>query len=793
MLTDLPRNPFNVHRVWKLTASAGCLSGDTIVEINRGGNSTKIRLDKLVRKFNEERKRTKSGAVHKRLGWDHSIPTRIRSNMDGQILLVPLISAFPSGKKKTYLLKTVSGRSIRATSEHPFRTNLGWKKLEKLKVGDSIVCDGGHSSRGCKDKTYYFEICLMNHPFCSSLCHSFRVPVHRVVAEAVMNGMRICDFIRRVRAGDLEGLRFLDPKVFVVHHKNADPFDNGPDNLEVLTHEAHRKKHANEEGWRNVAISTSFDDVESLEPFGVEETYDLTVYGDDPNYIANGLVVHNSGKSFYIKRTISELIDRGAKPSSIMYALFNRSPSITFRGFFPELTSADMRWWGTFHSVSMKLLKLKHSQVLDASAWGKEHGFDISGKMNAMEGRLGCWDRTYADVQKRVLDGVPQSAWKKSESRLWNALVGEERATGRTCFTRMISRVCDGKLFPEGVEYVFLDEGQDNSKIQLDWLDWVIKSRPDVKGIMIAGDDKQALNRFRGGRHDEFVKLEADESINIPVTYRCSQPILDFANRIASRMKNRSDLATVSMRETPNPAPVRRLQTLESATHFIIKQLGEGKRVAVLARDNVSAFFARKTLISRGIPTEEDVFAHLAVTHSAFARIALSGYATEGDVTDLLPALKPRKGDLERTLFDIPLVTRIRMGDIPPESLPTYSALRLGHAPIADLVHVGFSRKLVDALLVNALRTAMVNATASQVRAYRAFPLQFVQVGTIHSSKGNEYDTVVLLTDVTRKTFDSEQRDPQEAYRVWYTACTRARDELIITSVKGESLKTRII
>jgi replicative DNA helicase len=50
-----------------------------------------------------------------------------------------LTKAFYSGKKMTYRLTTRSGRTIKASANHPFRKLEGWKALEELKVGDRIA------------------------------------------------------------------------------------------------------------------------------------------------------------------------------------------------------------------------------------------------------------------------------------------------------------------------------------------------------------------------------------------------------------------------------------------------------------------------------------------------------------------------------------------------------------------------------------------------------------------------------------------------------------------------------
>ncbi|MGE0671287.1 MAG: replicative DNA helicase, partial [Parachlamydiales bacterium] len=50
-----------------------------------------------------------------------------------------MIKAFYSGKKKTFMLTTRTGRSIKASANHPFLKFGEWTPLEKLLVGDKIA------------------------------------------------------------------------------------------------------------------------------------------------------------------------------------------------------------------------------------------------------------------------------------------------------------------------------------------------------------------------------------------------------------------------------------------------------------------------------------------------------------------------------------------------------------------------------------------------------------------------------------------------------------------------------
>ncbi len=97
---------------------SGCLTADT--RLLRADDGSEITLGELVR----------AGA--------RDIPVW---SMDDSWRLVPatLTHAFPSGVKPVFSLRLASGRQLRATANHKFRTLDGWEPLGDLAVGDRIA------------------------------------------------------------------------------------------------------------------------------------------------------------------------------------------------------------------------------------------------------------------------------------------------------------------------------------------------------------------------------------------------------------------------------------------------------------------------------------------------------------------------------------------------------------------------------------------------------------------------------------------------------------------------------
>ncbi|HEY5935771.1 MAG TPA: error-prone DNA polymerase [Kofleriaceae bacterium] len=53
-----------------------------------------------------------------------------------------VLAVKPSGRKKTFRLRTALDREIEATGEHPFLMLTGWRKLKDLRVGDAVAAAG---------------------------------------------------------------------------------------------------------------------------------------------------------------------------------------------------------------------------------------------------------------------------------------------------------------------------------------------------------------------------------------------------------------------------------------------------------------------------------------------------------------------------------------------------------------------------------------------------------------------------------------------------------------------------
>lgn len=273
----------------------GCISGDAVMAINRAGKGFSVKLRDLVHRFN-------GGQTGNGRCWHPEIPTYVQREVDGVVRLGRVKNAWSSGVKTTYTVTTETGRTIRATDEHPFLTEHGWLRLDELTPGTHVHVRGDQAKGNPREaKPRYREIAgLRRHPHAhrANAKHSpHRVAHHRLVAEARINGLTYDEHVRRVRAGATMGLLFLDPATQAVHHIDLNPTNNAPENLRVMWHHEHHSLHAELGKKDAVLFKVVTERVVSVERFGEEETFDIEVADDPHNFLANSFVVHNTGKT----------------------------------------------------------------------------------------------------------------------------------------------------------------------------------------------------------------------------------------------------------------------------------------------------------------------------------------------------------------------------------------------------------------------------------------------------------------------------------------------------------------
>lgn len=229
-------------------------------------------------------------------------------DQDGSVVRNQVLDVLKTGKKLCYQLHTEYGQKLIATNDHKFLTPDGFKKLSDIKEGDIIFVHNNTRRIGRKDYTQRPEVFVKYHPNLPTKIVTdkktkkdyvyYRGQVSRLVYEAFLNNVsyeKYVEILNTVEKEEINKFNFL-PHNIHVHHIDEDFTNNNLDNLCLLDPSEHGKLHAFDHK-ANLSFVAVPAVVVRKELIGERETYDLRCEFPYNNYIANGIVVHNSGKT----------------------------------------------------------------------------------------------------------------------------------------------------------------------------------------------------------------------------------------------------------------------------------------------------------------------------------------------------------------------------------------------------------------------------------------------------------------------------------------------------------------
>ncbi len=300
-------------RAMYLALKPGCISGDAVIKVNRHGKVYATKLRDLYEKWHNL----------SRVGWKKKGPTTAKSLMPDGILKHNLIkNVLKQGVRQTVLISLKSGKELVCTPDHEIAVQGGWCRADKLAKGSTVLTNGQIACRECgttKKVIHYYRAKY------KGLCWSCSKKGDR---GGNWRGGRQIDkdgyvlvsgqytHPRRDRHDCVrEHVLVLEKKLgrFLVgdevgHHKNGIKDDNSPDNLELSTNVEHSRHHGVEGSFQHMDGGTGGkggeiifvpreDTVVSVKPFGETDVYDIVM--DDPgrNFVADGIIVHNCGKT----------------------------------------------------------------------------------------------------------------------------------------------------------------------------------------------------------------------------------------------------------------------------------------------------------------------------------------------------------------------------------------------------------------------------------------------------------------------------------------------------------------
>lgn len=573
-----------------------------------------------------------------------------------------------------------------------------------------------------------------------------------------------------------------------------------------------------------------------------------------------------SGKTRVLTTRIYHLIRNGVAPESILAVTFTNKAAREMRERLGARLGQELAVWkrggqpfvATFHGLGRELLEQygrplgipRHFTIFDrddsqrAIKEGlKSMGIDpkeieprsilnrISRAKNEGYSRTEFTDR-YAKEQFRTR--VVADAW-----RLYDDALKKESALDfddlLTLPVKLLNEHPEVRAqVQERFHYIHIDEFQDTNEVQGKLASLLAGSR---KNLFVVGDIDQTIYTWRGATIDNLLQFEKQyenaKTIILEHNYRSSKTIVDAANQIIERNRNRKEKRSVTDNGAGDPITLMFAETAEAEAAWIAREaahlVSKGvpvTEIAVLFRTNFQSRVLEEAFLAEGLPYRllgtrffdrkevKDVLSwvRLALDPAREAdRIravqfpsrgigkVLLGKLTAGMRDDLKPSEKAKVEKFEaiiaklheaaKTLAPSAFVRQVIMDSGIEEALSDGTeedAERLQNAKeLATLASRHDEMPGMDGICAFLADAALAGDQDEMDRPQEAAK-EGVTLMTVHAAKGLEFDAV-FVSGMEEGLFphqgmgQDEDRDDEEERRLFYVAVTRAKKHLYLS------------
>lgn len=279
-----------------ITGMEGCITGDSKIRIHRLGVGKEYPIKYLYQQIHKQKEIKKSDR------WKKG-KIRVRSYNGKEVRLHNINDIVYSGKKEVFELSLKNGLKIKLTANHKVMTRKGFIELQNLTKKDEVMCDEIHTRKKGRKMVKVRDLSLrVPHPY-----HK-RPLVAKLILEARMNNLKFIKYLD-ILLNEKEiakTLKYVNPKIHAIHHKDGNHYNNSLDNLSAVLLKDHYINHGMYENFSQGL--PYFSNVKAITKLGIEDTYDIQCKEPYHNFSANGMIIHNSGKSTAVM-SIAKYVD----------------------------------------------------------------------------------------------------------------------------------------------------------------------------------------------------------------------------------------------------------------------------------------------------------------------------------------------------------------------------------------------------------------------------------------------------------------------------------------------------
>lgn len=545
-----------------------------------------------------------------------------------------------------------------------------------------------------------------------------------------------------------------------------------------------------------------------------DEFQNTVINADDSKILC--IAGAGTGKTYTMLHRIYRLIDEGVSPKNMLVLTFTNAAAVEMKTrYFKDRSTKVSPLFKTFHGFCYKLIS-RDSEVQAKLEYLDTPQIITDSELDHIKQKIE--DRLNLKFRENLKYISPKL--QQEQHILSVALNREIRKLNVITFDLLSQYVCN--LFKEKdrtvqkylnqYEYIFCDEFQDTDPTQWRFID----SFGESSKLFLIGDLRQAIYSFRGADSSLMKSLISDSSwakYSLRNNRRSTKQICHVANTVFPKRMNYEDLISeVSGEKICNVRADSIDDFSEECWNYLINYLKtHSSSSAILCRTNAEVKSVRGELKRRNIPFKTSTKSKESIK-TDLCKMLLS--AIDDETREQFLISKLNKSEYFMYLRAVSTSSKFTTSDILEEF---YNNEKIQELNVQiNLIHENMSKLLetrdlskFQVFLFNwfnelnlSISLDTIQSTIIDIDSLDSFEsivkivIEFLDnvedseleetlicpyVGTIHSVKGLEFDTVILL-DVDSKQF---RLTSEESLNLYYVGITRAKQSLCIHKCKS--------
>jgi superfamily I DNA/RNA helicase len=485
-----------------------------------------------------------------------------------------------------------------------------------------------------------------------------------------------------------------------------------------------------------------------------------------------------TGKTYTLLSIVEQHLEEGYRPEEIGYFAYTKKAAheaidrATTKFDYEE---KDFEYFRTLHSLAFKHLNLSTQSVM------KERHYKDLGRILQIKEFLNSnsqIEESGQSMQKNPFMRIIELArnnmvnidvqWQQHEEhvqggfleleRIYETYVDYKEEHELYDFNDMLVELVNEGSVPS-LPVIIVDEAQDLSMLQ--WWAVVLLAK-HAKHIYIAGDDDQAIFKWAGAIPELLIRTPGEKKV-LNQSFRIPKRVYEVAKFVSSKIKKRVDKIwspTSEEGEVIHYSSIEYVPFDRDGGYYV---LARTKYVLQKAEE----YFKREGILYNRFGRNKSISEKVLYAINCWNKLRKGEEISLGGVKNMYKYISSGPTRIEKGF-------KTWSKAIEDDVVADYEMLVNNHG-----LRLSSELEWHDALnRINEDLTMYIRKCERRNQDLNSIPK--IKISTIHGSKGGEADNVVLLSELSPKSYRSLLKNGDDERRVFYTGITRTKKSLFL-------------